>query len=256
MPPTPTISAVASGRCTTSPLSDGLFFHSRRSCCAAGESQRAVKQWLKAGHHAAERLAHVEAISHFERGLVVLAALPEDQVRDGLEIELQLARGLSLFTAHGFMATDAAHVYGRARELAERWGDSHHLFMAVYGLCQSAAGSGKILECRKLSNRLQQLTADGQNDELLLQAHHSAWTTCLYAGTPVEAREHFAFICSITGSTFAAKRSALPCWKRCRDAAPACTFTGMNKTTMLSAGARRSDGRQRGAPGRSGGAAG
>jgi hypothetical protein len=107
-----------------------------------------------------------------------------------LEIELQLARGLSLFTAHGFGATDAGNVYRRARELAERLGDSHHLFMAVYGLWQSAAGSGKILDCRKLSNRLQQLTADRHNGELLLQAHHSAWTTCLYEGTPAEACEH------------------------------------------------------------------
>ncbi len=32
MPPTPTTSAVASGRCTT-PVSSGAGFHSRRSCC-------------------------------------------------------------------------------------------------------------------------------------------------------------------------------------------------------------------------------
>ena len=165
----------------------GLLAH---HLTAAGETERAVNQWLKAGRHAAARLAHVEATSHFERGLATLAALPEDQVRDGLEIELQLARGLSLFTAQGFKATDAGNVYARARQLAERRGDSHQLFMAVYGLWQSAAGSGKILDCRKLSSRLQQLTADGHNDELLLQAHHSARTTCLYAGMPAELREH------------------------------------------------------------------
>jgi class 3 adenylate cyclase len=165
----------------------GLLAH---HLTAAGNAERAVKQWLKAGRHAAARLAHLEAIRHFERGLATLEALPEDRLRDELEIELQLARGLSLFTAHGFMATDAAHVYTRARELAERRGDSHHLFMALYGLWQSASGSGRILDSRKLSDRLQQLTADGQSDELLLQAHHSAWTTCLYAGMPVESCEY------------------------------------------------------------------
>jgi hypothetical protein len=108
--------------------------------------------------------------------------------RDGLESSAT-GLGSSLFTAHGFNATDAGNVYARARELAGG-GDSHQLFMAVYGLWQSAAGSGKILDCRRLSNRLQQLTADGHNDELLLQAHHSAWTTCLYAGMPAESREH------------------------------------------------------------------
>ena len=70
---------------------------------AAGDTERAVDQWLKAGQHAAARSAHLEAIRHFERGLAALAALPEGPARDGREIELQLARGLSLFTAEGFM---------------------------------------------------------------------------------------------------------------------------------------------------------
>jgi predicted ATPase len=74
----------------------------------AGDTERAVDQWLKAGRHAAARLAHLEAIGHFERGLAALAALAEGPARDGREIELQLARGLSLFTAQGFMAAEAA----------------------------------------------------------------------------------------------------------------------------------------------------
>ena len=61
---------------------------------AAGETERAVDQWLKAGQYAAARLAHLEAIRHFDRGLATLATLPEGPARDGREIELQLARGL------------------------------------------------------------------------------------------------------------------------------------------------------------------
>ena len=68
---------------------------------AAGDIERAVDQWLKAGQYAATRLAHLEAVRHFERGLATLAALPEGRAHDGWEIELQLARGLSLFTAKG-----------------------------------------------------------------------------------------------------------------------------------------------------------
>src|ERR1700726_3630952 len=58
---------------------------------AAGDSQRAVEQWSKAGRHAAARLAYLEAITHPERGLGLLHSLPESSVRDGGEIELQLA---------------------------------------------------------------------------------------------------------------------------------------------------------------------
>jgi predicted ATPase len=50
---------------------------------AAGDNERAVDQWLKAGQYAAARLAHLEAIRHFERGLATLAALPEGRAHDG-----------------------------------------------------------------------------------------------------------------------------------------------------------------------------
>jgi hypothetical protein len=157
---------------------------------AAGDTERAVDQWLQAGQHAAERLAHLEAIRHFDHGLAALAALPEGAARDGREIELQLARGLSLFTAEGFISVAAAEAYSRARELAEQRGDARQRFVAVYGVWQSANGSGMILDCRRSSDRLLQLTAGTADDGLHLQAHHSAWATCLHTGEPVAAREH------------------------------------------------------------------
>jgi hypothetical protein len=155
---------------------------------AAGDTERAANQWLKTGEHAAGRLAHIEATRHFDRGLATLAGLAEGSIRDGLEIDLQLARGLSLFTAEGFVSPAAAQAYGRASELAERRGDSRKLFTAVYGL--STVASGRIVDGRRFSDRLLQLTAGGADDELRLQAHHSAWTTCLFGGEPVSAREH------------------------------------------------------------------
>ena len=157
---------------------------------AAADIERAVDQWLKAGEYAAQRLTHLEALRHFERGLAILPALPEGPGRDSREIELQLARGSSLFTAEGYSSAGAAEAYARARALAEQLGDPQQLFMAVYGLWQSANGAGKVLDCRRLSNRLQQLTVGKGDDDLLLEAHHSAWATCLFAGEPVAAQEH------------------------------------------------------------------
>jgi len=157
---------------------------------AAGDTERAVVQWLKAGQYAAARLAHIEAIRHFDRGLGVLATLPEGRARDRRETELQLARGLSLFTTEGFLSPAAAEAYAQALELSERAGDAHYLFTAVFGLWQAANGHGRMIESRKFSNRLQQLTKDNADEELRLQAHHSAWTTCLFSGEPAAAREH------------------------------------------------------------------
>ena len=157
---------------------------------AAGDIERAVDQWLKAGQHTAGRSAHIEAIRHYERGIAALSSLPEGPARDRREIELQLARGLSLFTGEGFASVRAAETYTRARKLAEQRGDSRQHFMAVYGLWQSANGAGMIRECRRLSDQLLQLTSGKADEGLHLQAHHSAWATAMFAGEPAAAREH------------------------------------------------------------------
>jgi len=157
---------------------------------AAGDTERAVDQWLKAGQYAAERSAHREAIGHFDHGLAALAVLPGGPARDQREIELQLARGVSLFAAKGLVSVEAALAYTRARELAEQLGDARQLAMALYGLWLSLIGSGRTLASRPLSERLLKLTEGGADDGLRLQAHHSAWTTCLFAGEPAAARAH------------------------------------------------------------------
>jgi hypothetical protein len=57
-----------------------------------------------------------------------LSALPAQAARDGWEIELQLARGLSLFTTQGFGVAGAIEIYARARELAEQRGNPRQQF--------------------------------------------------------------------------------------------------------------------------------
>jgi class 3 adenylate cyclase/predicted ATPase len=154
---------------------------------AAGDTERAVDQWLKAGQRAAGGLAHVEAIAHFERGLGLLASLPDTPARDTREIELQLALGVSLITVKGKGVRQA---YGRACELAEKSGDQRQLFQATYGLWQNAGGSGRLPAARPLADRLMQLAVTAADDGLHLQAHHSAWTTRWAAGEPAQAYAH------------------------------------------------------------------
>jgi hypothetical protein len=157
---------------------------------AANDTARAAGQWLQAGQHAAARSAHPEAIHFFDRGLAILPTLAEGPARDGQEIELQLAKGLSLLTTESFMSTKAAHAYTRARELAERLNVTPPLFKAVYGLWQSTVASGMVVSASGLSDRLLRLTEGNADDGLRLQAHHSAWSTSMFAGEPAVALDH------------------------------------------------------------------
>jgi hypothetical protein len=64
------------------------------------------------------------------------------------------------------------------------------LVTAIYGLWTSAVGSGQLIAGRQLSDRLLRLTASGADEGLRLQAHHSAWTTSLFAGDPAATCAH------------------------------------------------------------------
>jgi predicted ATPase len=155
---------------------------------AAGISERAVDQWRKAGRHAAAKLAYVEAIAHLERGLGLLHSLSESPVRNGREIEMQLALGLCLFSAKG--AVEAKTPYMRAFVLAERSGEPHQRFEALYGVWQSTQTTGGSAAARPLSERLLRMAEQEGDDELRLQAHHSGWSTSWTGGDPARTREH------------------------------------------------------------------
>jgi class 3 adenylate cyclase/tetratricopeptide (TPR) repeat protein len=155
---------------------------------AAGKIERAVDQWLKAGRHAAEQSAYLEAIAHLERGLGLLPSLPEGPDRDGREIDLQLALAGCRLTAKGPAA--AKPPYMRAFDLAESSGSPQQRFDALYGVWQATNMSGGTAAASPLSARLLSMTEQEGDDGLRLQALHSVWATSAFAGDPAKTREH------------------------------------------------------------------
>src|SRR6185437_5515073 len=154
----------------------------------AGDTERAAHQWLRAGKHAAAQSAYLEAIAHLERGLGLLHSLPESADRHGCEIDLQLALAGCLLTAKGAVA--AKLPYMRAFDLAESNGTAQQRFDALYGVWQSTNMSGGSAAAGPLSARLLSMTERETDDGLRLQAHHSAWATCAFAGDPAKTRAH------------------------------------------------------------------
>src|SRR6202040_660911 len=134
------------------------------------------------------RLTYLEAIAHLERCLGLLHSLPESPVRNGREIELQLALGFCLYPTKG--AVEAKLPYTRAHELAESSGEPQQRFEALYGVWQSTQSSGGSAAAGPLSERLLRMAEREGDDGLRLQAHHAGWTTWGAAGDPAKTREH------------------------------------------------------------------
>jgi len=120
----------------------------------AGETARATEAWLQAGSKALGRWAHLEAVSHLQRGLGLIETMEESPDRDGLELRFLKPLGMALMAAKGYASVEAGAVMKRARVLGERighpvmlfatmWGSwAWHVVRAEYPLCMTLSDEG------------------------------------------------------------------------------------------------------------------
>src|SRR5271165_3255561 len=158
-----------------------------------GQPDTAAGYWLAAGRLAARRSANSEAVAHLKRGIAAVRGLPETVERNRLELALQLALGPALLSSRGFGDAEASTGYQRAAELARRLGDDRDRFAATWGLWitirAKSASDHMRLRLQYLGEMVEAAERTG-DAELLLQAHHSSWSTRVWNGEFASASEH------------------------------------------------------------------
>jgi class 3 adenylate cyclase/predicted ATPase len=157
---------------------------------AAGFTDRAITYWQRAGHRAAQRSAHVEAIAHFTQALDLLASLPDDRTRASSELNLLLDLGPMYIIVQGMASQQVADVYSRARELARQAGAPDQAYVATWGLWLSHHQRGRLSEAHDLADELLDLASARNDSGFLLQAHHAAWTTLFFQDNIQTCLEH------------------------------------------------------------------
>lgn len=157
---------------------------------AAGFADQAVAYWQRAGHRAAQRSAHVEAIAHFTQALDLLATLPDDRIRASRELNLLLDLGPMSIIVHGMASPQVADTYSRAREIARQVDAPDQAFVATWGLWLSHQTRGRLSQARRLADEVLDLASAGDDPGHLLQAHHAAWTTLFFQDNIQTCLEH------------------------------------------------------------------
>jgi len=159
----------------------------------AGQPDMAAGYWLAAGRLATRRSANSEAVAHLTRGIAAVRGLPETVERNRQELAFLLALGPALLSSRGFGNADASTGYERAAELARRLGDDRDRFAATWGLWisirASSASDHMRLRLQYLGEMVEAAERTG-DAELLLQAHHSSWSTRIWNGEFASAIEH------------------------------------------------------------------
>ncbi len=108
---------------------DVLAHHFEQAGCAF----EAARYWLEAGHMSTSLAAYREAREQYRRGLAVLAVAP-DQIPDHLELDLQVASGITLLALEGYTSQAAGEAYERARELCRTVDDADRRYRDLLGL--------------------------------------------------------------------------------------------------------------------------
>ena len=116
--------------------------------------EQAVGYWQRAGEHAAQRSAHVEAMAHLTQGLDLLTTLPDTPKRAQDELTLLTRLRLSLAATKGYAAPELAQVNSRMRTLCQQVQEPTLLLGALTGLWPFYLARAELQTARELAEQV------------------------------------------------------------------------------------------------------
>jgi class 3 adenylate cyclase/predicted ATPase len=157
---------------------------------AAGCTEQAVHYWQRAGQHASDRSAHLEAVSHLTTAIELLQTLPETPERTQQALTLHIALGAALLMTKGHAAPEVEHAYTQARALCQQMGETPQLVPVLFGLRRYYIARPQLHTARELGETLLRLAQHAHDRALSVIAHYALGTTWLFLGALPAARMH------------------------------------------------------------------
>jgi predicted ATPase len=157
---------------------------------AAGCAEQAVHYWQRAGQHASERSANLEAISHVTTGIELLTTLPERPARTQHTVTLHIALGAALQMAKGHAAPEVEQAYTQARVLSQQVGETPELVSVLLGLWRFYMVRPQLHTARELGETVLRLAQQTHDPALSVVAHYALGVTWFSLGALLAARQH------------------------------------------------------------------
>jgi class 3 adenylate cyclase/predicted ATPase len=157
---------------------------------AAGCAEQAILYWLRAGQHASDRSANVEAISHVTAGLELLKTLPETPEHTQQALTLYITLGAALLMTKGQAAPEVEHAYTQARALCQQVGETPELVPVLFGLWRLYVMRPQFHTARELGDTLLRLAQRVDDPALAVIAHYALGLMWFYLAALPAARLH------------------------------------------------------------------
>jgi class 3 adenylate cyclase/predicted ATPase len=157
---------------------------------AAGCTEPAVLYWQRAGQHASDRSAHLEAIRHCTTGIELLTTLPETPEHTQQALTLYIGLGAALIITKGQAAPEVEQAYTQARALCQQVGETLDLVPVLFGLWRFYLTRAQLHTAREFAETLLRLAQRADDPTLAVLAHSALGTTWLQLGALPAARQH------------------------------------------------------------------
>jgi class 3 adenylate cyclase/predicted ATPase len=156
----------------------------------AGLTEQAVPYWQRAGEHASDRSAHLEAVSHLTTGIRLLKTLPETPEHTQHALTMHIALGAALQVTKGFSASEVEHAYTQARALCQQVGETPALVPVLLGLWRFYLNRPQLHTARELGDTLLRLAQQAHDPPFSVLAHYALGVTWLWLGAFPAALQH------------------------------------------------------------------
>ncbi len=138
---------------------------------AGRDTKRTVQYRGQAAQVALQRSALTETLAHLEKGLTLLATLPDSSERAQQELTMQLNLGSAALAAKGLGAPEVGHAFSRARGLAQRMDDSPLKFFAFMGVTIFYLARAELRTGLPLAEQCLRLAEEAHDTGMLLAIH-------------------------------------------------------------------------------------
>ncbi len=157
---------------------------------AAANYEIAIDWWIKAGSHALEQSASVEAIEHAKQGLNLLQHVSDSERNRRRELYLQMTLGPVLTATKGYAAPEVENAYKRAHELCKTVGVGEDLFPVLWGFYAFSVVRSEFLEALDAATQMLDIADKLQDESMQIESHQALGLINYFMGQPQLAMRH------------------------------------------------------------------
>ncbi len=163
----------------------------------AGQPERAVPLWHRAGSLALRRVALAEAVAHLNRGLELIAALAPSAGRDGLELDLRTTLGAAWMVLRGWAAPEVWDSLHPALGLARALGRTDALLRILRGLYTSVLTTGRVAESLRWATQIMEAAEAHHDTDFRIGGYLTLANSYFHLGELIKAWEHAGQVLSL-----------------------------------------------------------